>query len=599
MQFLSSLRIGARLGWAFGFILVLSAIVVTIGITRLSDISSSLTLIRSDRVPKVVKLAEITDNVNLIARELRNALIWDDPAKVATALDEADKARQTIAKIIEALTPTITSDEGRKRLATLTEARSAYVPLQQQFMDLVRAGKPAEAEQLLAERLRPAQLAYIKALDGLKDLQIELVEAAANEGEREYAEARLLMFGLLAVMAALGAGLGWWITRSITGPINQAVDVAERVAAGDLSSRIEVRSHDETGRLLAALKAMNASLVTIVDTVRKSSDSIATGSAQIASGNADLSQRTEEQASSLEETAASMEELGSTVKQNADNARQANQLALGASTVAARGGEVVSQVVETMKGINDSSRKIADIITVIDGIAFQTNILALNAAVEAARAGEQGRGFAVVAGEVRTLAQRSAEAAKEIKSLITASVERVDQGSALVDQAGATMEEIVTSIRRVTDIMGEISSASSEQSAGVTQVGEAVSQMDQVTQQNAALVEQSAAAAESLRVQAQHLVQAVSVFRLSGHEAPQALAQGAIQAARSAPAAQPKPVAHPPATGPVKSVKGARTAKAAKAPPSPVTEAPRAEPKPAAVVASPAAADADDNWQTF
>ncbi len=596
MQILTRLHIGARLGWAFGFILVLSAIVVTFGISRLSDISSSLTLIRSDRVPKVVKLAEITDNLNLIARELRNTLIWDDPAKVASALDEADKARQTIAKIIDALTPTITSDEGRKRLATLTEARSAYVPLQQQFMDFVRAGKPAEAEQLLAERLRPAQLAYMKALDGLKDLQIELVDKAANDGEAEYQQAKILMFGLLAVMAAVGAGLGWWITRSITGPIKQAVDVAERVAAGDLSSRIEVRNSDETGRLLSALKAMNASLVTIVDTVRKSSDSIATGSAQIATGNADLSQRTEQQASALEETAASMEQLGSTVKQNADNARQANQLALGASTVAARGGEVVSQVVDTMKGINDSSRKIADIITVIDGIAFQTNILALNAAVEAARAGEQGRGFAVVAGEVRTLAQRSAEAAKEIKTLITASVERVDQGSALVDQAGATMEEIVTSIRRVTDIMGEISSASSEQAAGVTQVGEAVSQMDQVTQQNAALVEESAAAAESLRVQAQHLVQAVSVFRLSGHEAPQALAQSAIQAARSAPPVQPKPVAQPQAARRAKPLKAT---KAAKTPPSAAAEAPRAEPKPAAPAASVAASDADDNWQTF
>ncbi len=590
MQYLANLGIGARLGWAFGFILVLSAIVVTIGISRLADISSSLTLIRSDRVPKVVELAEITDNLNLIARELRNTLIWDDPAKVATALDEADKARQSIGRILEELTPTITSDEGRKRLAMLTEARGAFAPLQQQFMDLVRAGKPAEAEQLLAERLRPAQLAYMKALDGLKDLQIELVGIAADNGERAYAEARLLMFGLLAAMAALGAGLGWWITRSITGPISQAVAVAERVAAGDLSSRIDLRRNDETGRLLAALAKMNTSLVQIVDTVRKSSDSIATGSAQIASGNADLSQRTEEQASALEETAASMEQLGSTVKQNADNARQANQLALGASTVAARGGEVVSQVVDTMKGINDSSRKIADIITVIDGIAFQTNILALNAAVEAARAGEQGRGFAVVAGEVRTLAQRSAEAAKEIKSLITASVERVDQGSALVDQAGATMQEIVTSIRRVTDIMGEISSASSEQAAGVTQVGEAVGQMDQVTQQNAALVEESAAAAESLRVQAQHLVQAVSVFRLSDQESAQALAQGAILAARTAPAtAQPTAVTPPRAARPVKA------AKAAKAPLNAAADAPRAEPRPAAA----AAADADDNWQTF
>ena len=310
--------------------------------------------------------------------------------------------------------------------------------------------------------------------------------------------------------------------------IGEAVAVAEKVAAGDLGARINVSSTDEPGRVLTALKAMNTSLVGIVSTVRNSSDSIATGSAQIASGNADLSQRTEEQASALEETAASMEQLGSTVKQNADNARQANQLAMSASSVAVKGGEVVSQVVETMKGINDSSKKIADIISVIDGIAFQTNILALNAAVEAARAGEQGRGFAVVASEVRSLAQRSAEAAKEIKSLITASVERVEQGTMLVDQAGVTMDEVVTSIKRVTDIMGEISSASVEQSQGVSQVGEAVSQMDQVTQQNAALVEQSAAAADSLRQQAQQLVAAVAVFKLGSGVASHAPAPTAM-----------------------------------------------------------------------
>ena len=362
--------------------------------------------------------------------------------------------------------------------------------------------------------MRDAQLAYMKALDGLKDLQIELVTKAVDEGAAAYAQARLLMFSLLAGMAAFGALVAWWITRSIVGPITEAVGVAERVAEGDLQSSIDVTRSDETGRLLIALKAMNESLVGIVSTVRTSSDSIATGSSQIAIGNADLSQRTEEQASALQETAASMEQLGSTVKQNADNAREANHLAMSASAVAQKGGEVVGQVVDTMRDINDSSKRIVDIISVIDGIAFQTNILALNAAVEAARAGEQGRGFAVVASEVRNLAQRSAEAAKEIKTLITASVERVEQGSALVGQAGVTMEEVVTSIRRVTDIMGEISSASTEQSQGVTQVGEAVSQMDQVTQQNAALVEESAAAAESLKQQALQLVSAVAVFKI-------------------------------------------------------------------------------------
>ena len=324
-----------------------------------------------------------------------------------------------------------------------------------------------------------------------------------------------LVLGGCAALALLALWIMWTVTRVTTRSMDAALRVAESVAAGDLGAEVRAAGRDEAGQLLRALATMKASLGSVVGTVRVNAESVATASAQIAQGNQDLSQRTEEQASALEQTAASMEQLGSTVRQNADNARQANQLALGASSVAAQGGEVVSAVVRTMKSINDSSRRIADIIGVIDGIAFQTNILALNAAVEAARAGEQGRGFAVVAGEVRNLAQRSAEAAKEIKTLITASVAQVEQGSALVDKAGATMHEIVGSIKRVTDIMGEISAASSEQNTGVAQVGEAVSQMDQATQQNAALVEESAAAAESLKQQALQLVQAVAVFKLA------------------------------------------------------------------------------------
>jgi methyl-accepting chemotaxis protein len=307
------------------------------------------------------------------------------------------------------------------------------------------------------------------------------------------------------------------LIRNISSSLHDAQALADAVAQGDLTQHIESHGKDEVARLVQSMVAMRQSLVNVVSNVRQGSEGVATASAEIAQGNNDLSARTESQASALEETAASMEELGSTVQHNAENARQASQLAQNASTVAIRGGEVVGQVVETMKGINDSSRKIADIIGVIDGIAFQTNILALNAAVEAARAGDQGRGFAVVASEVRSLAGRSAEAAKEIKSLIGSSVERVEQGSALVDQAGITMTEVVSSIRRVTDIVAEISAASSEQSAGVNQVGEAVTQMDQVTQQNAALVEQMAAAASSLKSQASDLVQVVAQFRL-GHE---------------------------------------------------------------------------------
>ena len=521
MKVLHDMNISSRLMLAFAGVIALGVLVGAIGISRLAALNEDLRFISSDRVPKVERISEIIDDVNLIARELRNAIIFRDEQKVSASIETLLAARERIGKTLEALAPTLTSEEGTKRLAAVTASRAAYIPVQQRFIDMVRAGEKDSAAGLLETQLRPAQLAYIQALTELKNLQIELIAKSVKDGEANFVQARMLMFALLAAMIVAGALLASWITRSITGPVSAAVDVAERVALGDLSSVIRSDRRDETGRLLAALKVMNENLAGIVSTVRSSSDSIATGSAQIASGNADLSQRTEEQASALEQTAASMEQLGSTVKQNADNARQANQLALSASTVAVRGGEVVGQVVATMKGINDSSKKIADIISVIDGIAFQTNILALNAAVEAARAGEQGRGFAVVASEVRSLAQRSAAAAKEIKSLITASVERVEQGTALVNQAGVTMDEVVSSIKRVTDIMGEISSASIEQSQGVSQVGEAVSQMDQVTQQNAALVEQSAAAADSLRQQAQQLVTAVAVFKLSGGPATQ------------------------------------------------------------------------------
>ncbi len=514
MSHLARLNIGARLGLAFATVIALAALVVVVAIARLADVTHSLSMIGSDRVPKVQMVGQMSNSASLAATEMRNMVIFTDPAKIQQALDQVLSARTEASKVLEALAPIVTTEEGKKYLAALTEARSAYLPAQDQFLALVRADKRDEAIAHLGDKLRPTQLAYLAALDKLKNFQVELINQAATDGETAYAQGRLLIFGLLGGMVLAGGLLGWWITRSIVGPIAQAVGVAERVADGDLGSRIDVSAGDETGRLLAALQRMNGNLVGIVQAVRNSSDSIATGSAQIASGNADLSQRTEQQASALQQTAASMEELGSAVKQNADHARQANQLALGASSVAQQGGEVVGEVVATMKGINDSSKKIADIISVIDGIAFQTNILALNAAVEAARAGEQGRGFAVVAAEVRSLAQRSAEAAKEIKTLINASVERVEQGSALVDRAGSTMTEVVQSIKRVTDIMGEISSASSEQSVGVAQVGEAVTQMDQVTQQNAALVEESAAAADSLRQQAQQLVTAVAVFRL-------------------------------------------------------------------------------------
>jgi methyl-accepting chemotaxis protein len=358
-----------------------------------------------------------------------------------------------------------------------------------------------------------------QAIDSVYALNISagrLLEAALTERMHHAQVTSAALAATLLLMLGLGAWVAFKLTRAILSAAEQAKTTAQRIAAGDLSQPIEVVGRDEMAQMLMAMADMQSALTRVVGDVRQGAEGVATASSQIAQGNLDLSQRTETQASSLQQTAASMEELGATVQQNAASARQANQLAQGASVVAAQGGEVVGQVVSTMRGINEASRKIADIIGVIDGIAFQTNILALNAAVEAARAGEQGRGFAVVASEVRSLAQRSAEAAKEIKGLIATSVERVEQGSTLVDQAGATMTEVVASIRRVTDIMGEISVATQEQSSGLGAVSQAVVQMDQATQQNAALVEQSAAAAESLSTQAEQLVQSVAVFRLFG-----------------------------------------------------------------------------------
>ena len=399
---------------------------------------------------------------------------------------------------------------------------------------------------------------------------------------------------VLALLLVLGFGLAWAVRRALSqlgGEPEEAMATARAITQGDLSNAVSLRTGDNSS-LMFSLAEMQTSLARVVTNVRQGSEGVATASAEIAQGNHDLSARTESQASALEQTAASMEQLNATVKQNADSARQANQLAMNASTVAIKGGEVVGQVVETMKGINDASRKISDIISVIDGIAFQTNILALNAAVEAARAGEQGRGFAVVASEVRSLAGRSADAAKEIKSLINASVERVEKGTALVGQAGVTMTEVVSSIRRVTDIMGEISAASNEQASGVAQVGEAVTQMDRVTQQNAALVEEMAAAASSLKSQAEDLVGTVAVFKLSGNAAP-----GHV---RSAPAARSMPRA--PAVAP-------RVLAAPMRQLGPKGLAPGAKPaaQPAALKAvsdAPAKSSApaksgDDDWETF
>ena len=587
---MNRLNISTRLVAAFAAMVLLLIILGGVALARSASQRAALNDIVTMRIPITKAMGMVADGVNVQAIQFRNLAIFSSEAIVKSSREQIGTARSTLAKQLETLTVLIQSEKGKASLARMQQHRAEFLKLGDQYLGLIDKDQKDDALKLLVEQLRPVQLAYQKEIQEQVDYQAQVTAAA---GERAEAAAGALQRDVMiagALAVALAIFLAITIIRSITRPLAQAVQAADRVAAGDLSGTIVVQSRDETGHLLSALQRMQQSLVATVATVRGNAESVASASAQIASGNNDLSARTEQQASALEETAASMEELGSTVRQNADNARQANQLALSASTVAVQGGDVVSEVVETMKGINDSSKKIADIISVIDGIAFQTNILALNAAVEAARAGEQGRGFAVVASEVRSLAGRSAEAAKEIKGLITASVERVEQGTQLVDKAGATMTEVVAAIRRVTDIMGEISAASSEQSAGVGQVGEAVTQMDQATQQNAALVEEMAAAASSLNSQAGELVNAVAVFRLAGDGAGSQRSTSPAPApavrkpvAMAAPAARAAVASRPAAKAPVASRLAAPKAAAAAAPKAPAK----------------AAGGGDDEWESF
>ncbi len=521
---LNDMKIRTRLMLGFAAMAALIAVLGAAALYSLVKIHQEFGNVMDDRYPKLLMANDIKAVNNEVSQALRNLFIVSDPDDIVAQFDIIAGSSKRINDNIDRLKTTIHSAEGQAALDKLMEARADYRKPRDKVIELLKSGRSEEAKNAVLLDLRPKQIVYMDRLEDLIKLQDKLMRDSGTAAAGTVAEAKAAIALMLAVSFAAAFLLAWWIIRSTTRPIEQAVAIMRAVTAGDLNMQFKADGRNEAGLLLGGLHAMQTRLAAVVGQVRSGAEGVATASAQIAQGNNDLSGRTEQQASALQQTAASMEQLNATVKQNADNARQANQLALSASTVAVQGGEVVGQVVDTMKGINASSKRIVDIIGVIDGIAFQTNILALNAAVEAARAGEQGRGFAVVASEVRSLAQRSAEAAKEIKSLISASVERVEQGTALVDKAGATMQEVVASIRRVTDIVGEISAASSEQHSGVAQVGEAITQMDQATQQNSALVEESAAAAESLKLQAHQLVDAVAFFRLASAGPVQAAA---------------------------------------------------------------------------
>lgn len=513
---MNQLKISTRLVLlvaALSLMLIAGAAMGLYGITKGND---GLKTVYEDRTVPLARLSDVMRltqrNMLLIAICLTNV----EPDVVTRNLAEVETNGAEITKIWAAYSATPMSAGEETLVKSFSESRQVF--LDKGLRPAAQALKLSdilEAQKLFTEAVEPS---YRKVRDSLQPLITLQTETAKREYETAVNRANLIRWiTIVSLLIGLpvAALFSFYLIRGLSRSMASAIDTANAVARGDLSHPVQIEGKDEMAQLMTALDNMSRSLVSVVTSVRQGSEGVATASAEIAQGNNDLSSRTEQQASALEQTAASMEELGSTVRQNADSARTANALALSASTIAVEGGNVVGQVVETMKGINESSRKIADIISVIDGIAFQTNILALNAAVEAARAGEQGRGFAVVASEVRSLAGRSAEAAKEIKALIGASVERVEHGTTLVDRAGTTMTEVVSSIKRVTDIMGEINAASNEQALGVAQVGEAVSQMDQTTQQNAALVEQMAAAASSLKGQAHELVQTVAVFRLA------------------------------------------------------------------------------------
>ena len=539
MGFLKHLNIGKRLAIGFALTLAMAVLIASAGIWRLQHVAAGTQTILAQPLAKERMITEWYTQIFSAVRRTAAIVKSSDPALGPYFKEDAALSAKVSAELVAQIEPLIAGAEEAALFAKISEQRKLYSKARDSAVKAKADGDQDLATKILEESFTPTAKAYQEAVQQLVAMQRNHITGMTQDIQATARFGTTLIAVLTACSVLLGALASWLLTRGIVRPIREAVELAETVASGDLTRRIESSARDETGALLRALGHMNDSLVNIVGQVRSGTVTISGASGEIAAGNLDLSARTEQQASALEQTAASMEELTGTVRQNADNARQANQLAQTASSVAVDGGAVVSQVIATMGSINASSRKIVDIIGVIDGIAFQTNILALNAAVEAARAGEQGRGFAVVASEVRTLAQRSAAAAKEIKTLIGDSVGKVDAGTKLVDQAGATMEQVVESIRRVTDIMAEITHASTEQTGGIEQVNAAIGQMDEATQQNAALVEEAAAAAGAMREQAAKLAEVVGVFKVEGRAVVAAQAPAPAPVKQLARAAKP------------------------------------------------------------
>jgi len=598
---LNNMKVGTRLALGFALVLVLLVAVAVVGILRMAQIQDRLDHVVSVSNVSTGLVVEMRNNVSDRLASLRVLTLMTDPADMEP---EIVKFKEQTAKYdaaqakLAALFATYANDQEKTLLNQIKEHEATAMPAIGRATDLYLAANAMGATRVMIREVRPVQRKWTDALNALSALEDKQNAQSKADAETAFANARNFMLVLLVLAVVIGIVAAVVITRSLLkqlgGEPAYTAKIAGSIAHGDLSIVIDTKASDR-GSLLVEMKEMRNSLVGIVEQVRRGTETIGTASREIAAGNIDLSSRTELQASSLEKTASAMEQLTSTVKQNADNAREANALAATASDVARKGGDVVSQVVGTMGEINSSASKIADIIGVIDGIAFQTNILALNAAVEAARAGEQGRGFAVVASEVRNLAQRSAAAAKEIKTLIGDSVEKVERGSKLVGQAGVTMDEVVSSVKRVTDIMSEIANASAEQSAGIAQVNTSIIEMDSMTQQNAALVEQAAAAAQSLQDQAGELARVVSIFKLEEGEEHHVPAQAQAKAPAAAPAVTTtavvaRPVVKRPAPPALKKPAAASAA------PKKADEAVAApKPKKAAVSATASA----DEWEEF